>query len=69
MVVIIDIDDFKLINDMFGYKIGDKFLEVFFMLLKCYYCEDMVVCYGGEEFVVVLEWEYEQVMYIIILFM
>ena len=68
-VVIIDIDDFKPINDTYGHKTGDKLLEAFSMLLKRYYREDMVARYGGEEFVVVSEREYEQVMHITTLFM
>ena len=68
-VVIIDIDDFKPINDTFGHKTGDKLLEAFSMLLKRYFREDMVARYGGEEFVVVSEREYEQVMHTTTLFM
>ncbi|MCK4942996.1 MAG: diguanylate cyclase [Candidatus Aminicenantes bacterium] len=54
-ILILDIDDFKKINDNFGHLIGDKYLK--------YFCEHMNGCLrkqdksgriGGEEFLIIL---------------
>lgn len=55
LVVFIDLDDFKKINDVYGYLIGDEVLCVFVGKLQGQLCSsDIVVCFGGEEFVVLL---------------
>ena len=54
-VLIIDIDNFKSINDTFGHSVGDDVLKYLAdMLRKC--SEPDMTCYrfGGEEFVVLL---------------
>lgn len=44
LVVFIDFDVFKLINDMYGYVVGDFVLWEIVCLLCCYVCSvDMVV--------------------------
>lgn len=52
----IDVDYFKCYNDCYGYQVGDECLffvvQVFKMVV--WVEGDLVVCYGGEEFVVVL---------------
>lgn len=54
-VVMIDIDDFKLINDHLGHVVGDKILEEFGGLLsKNVRKTDIVSRWGGEEFVILL---------------
>ena len=54
-VLMIDIDNFKQINDRFGHLIGDKVLrEVSTTLVNLTRKRDIVVRYGGEEFAVVL---------------
>lgn len=54
-VVLLDIDYFKYINDFQGYVIGDCVLVELGVLLCLYFVGcGMVVCYGGEEFVVVM---------------
>ncbi|TPV61769.1 diguanylate cyclase [Aestuariibacter sp. GS-14] len=68
-VAIIDVDDFKPINDTYGHKTGDKLLEAFSLLLKRYFSDDLVARYGGEEFVVLSERPYPEVMKTTDLFM
>lgn len=54
-VLLVDIDNFKQINDNFRHQVGDyvlKRLADIFQSLKQY--DDFVVRYGGEEFVMVL---------------
>jgi diguanylate cyclase len=50
-----DIDRFKLINDSYGHKAGDKALRLIARLLKQALREtDFIARYGGEEFVILL---------------
>lgn len=53
--VIMDIDNFKNINDSFGHTQGDKVLSYFGNELKNFFKESMVCRYGGEEFAVFME--------------
>ncbi|WBT57133.1 bifunctional diguanylate cyclase/phosphodiesterase [Kosakonia oryzendophytica] len=51
----IDINDFKAINDMYGHAAGDKVLsEVSERLRKCVRSTDLVARQGGDEFIVIL---------------
>jgi diguanylate cyclase (GGDEF)-like protein len=53
-ILIIDIDDFKKLNDTFGHAAGDEFLVQMARILKQSVREtDLLARYGGEEFVVV----------------
>ena len=54
-VMMIDIDDFKKINDVHGHPAGDRVLEeIGRMILGVLRQEDYAARYGGEEFIVLL---------------
>lgn len=54
-LAIIDIDDFKKLNDSFGHQHGDLILKNLATILKDFSREADFVCrYGGEEFAVIL---------------
>jgi diguanylate cyclase (GGDEF)-like protein len=54
-VVIIDIDDFKQVNDKFGHPAGDEFLKKFaFVIHHCLREQDIPGRVGGEEFLIIL---------------
>jgi diguanylate cyclase (GGDEF)-like protein len=54
-IIMLDIDHFKKFNDSHGHNAGDDLLvEVSGILLKCSREQDLVVRYGGEEFIMVL---------------
>lgn len=54
-LVILDIDNFKLINDKYGHTYGDEVLLLFSDIMKHNFRHsDMLFRYGGEEFIVVI---------------
>lgn len=55
-LAIIDLDNFKLLNDNFGHQAGDKCLIKIAKILKSYMNRPSDLCarFGGDEFVVVL---------------
>ncbi len=55
-LMLLDMDDFKALNDTWGHDVGDRFLvEVSQRLLQCVREVDTVARLGGDEFVVILE--------------
>ena len=53
-IAIIDLDDFKLINDSLGHPAGDAVLETYASKVLVHFREhDLVARYGGEEFAVI----------------
>ncbi len=55
-VLMVDIDDFKQINDRFGHASGDEVLKDFSSILKTHIrSEDIVARIGGEEFLIILK--------------
>ena len=54
-LLMLDIDDFKSVNDTYGHRTGDKVLRDAAKLVKAVVRKTDVVCrYGGEEFAVIL---------------
>jgi diguanylate cyclase (GGDEF)-like protein len=54
-IAIIDLDNFKVINDRFGHLTGDAALRVLAKVLKrTFGKEDILARYGGDEFVVIV---------------
>ncbi|MEM4152588.1 MAG: GGDEF domain-containing protein [Candidatus Pacearchaeota archaeon] len=54
-LIIIDIDDFKKINDNYGYLRGDEILQLVATIIKSNIREtDIAARFGGEEFVVLM---------------
>lgn len=53
--LIIDVDNFKTINDTYGHAIGDEALKrVASLLEECFRSNDFPIRYGGDEFVVIM---------------
>lgn len=54
-LVLVDIDNFKQVNDKYGHAAGDKVLRVYAEeVLSIFRHHDMIARYGGEEFAVLL---------------
>jgi diguanylate cyclase (GGDEF)-like protein len=55
-LAIIDIDNFKRVNDSFGHVYGDEVLILVARLMRSSFrCDDLLFRYGGEEFIVLLK--------------
>ena len=54
-IMILDIDDFKEINDQWGHEIGDAVIQEFgYRLHSCMHGKNMAARLGGDEFVILL---------------
>ena len=54
-LVLLDLDDFKQVNDTKGHLFGDEVLANFGKFLLSYSREEDILCrYGGEEFIAIL---------------
>ncbi len=54
-LALIDIDKFKIVNDVFGHQVGDKVLQELAGFIKQFLRKrDIFVRYGGDEFIILL---------------
>ena len=57
-LMMIDVDDFKLLNDTLGHAAGDSFLRALGQLIRSTLREtDLAFRYGGDEFVILLPYQ------------
>lgn len=55
-VIMLDLDDFKQVNDSFGHRVGDQLLRDVSQIMKAQLREyDFLARYGGDEFVLIVQ--------------
>ena len=55
-VMMLDLDDFKIVNDNYGHKVGDKMLREIALIIQGQFREyDFLARYAGDEFVAVVQ--------------
>lgn len=55
MLMFVDIDDFKTINDTYGHTVGDFWIREVASQLRHIYRQDDIICrYGGDEFLALI---------------
>ena len=60
-IAVIDIDDFKLYNDLYGHDVGDIVLKrIVKTIQSCIRRNDYLIRYGGDEFVLIMPYIAEQ---------
>lgn len=63
IMVMVDVDNFKKINDLQGHEMGDVILKKFVAFLqKKLRPEDRIYRYGGDEFILIIESSYIDVV-------
>ena len=53
-MALLDLDDFKLVNDRFGHRRGDEVLAEFALVLESGRTEDRAFRIGGDEFALLM---------------
>lgn len=57
VIILLDIDQFKKVNDHFGHPAGDRVLVELAQCLEEHFPDDVICRLGGEEFVILIEGE------------
>ncbi|GAX86953.1 conserved hypothetical protein [Lebetimonas natsushimae] len=65
ILLLLDLDNFKYINDAFGHEKGDEILVKFSELLKEFFDGDIICRWGGDEFIVLTNKSKEKIKRII----
>lgn len=61
-VVVLDLNDLKKVNDLYGHNVGDQMIVSFAGCLRSAFPETAVLCrWGGDEFLVILPTEEERI--------
>ena len=63
LMLLVDIDRFKQVNDHYGHEVGDKVLKKTVLTMKQFFrSEDCICRIGGDEFVVLMKYMYEHLL-------
>jgi diguanylate cyclase (GGDEF)-like protein len=54
IMMIVDVDNFKEINDLYGHQVGDNVLKEVASILKTVIKKPIVIRFGGDEFLIIL---------------